>query len=218
MDVVFHVATAAPTASNAQNQALMAAVNIDGTRNVVEACVRGGVPRLVLTSSASVVFNGRDLVDVTEDEPYAARPMDYYTHTKIEGRWRGRSCFFFSCCCRPARWLASPRAAVPPGACVVNECRVSGLSSNISPSIPLTWPPLLSTPGEKLVLAANGSGGLATVALRPSGIFGEYDLLTVPTVVEKARQGKMKYIIGNGKNLMDWTYAGNVAQVGGRPA
>jgi sterol-4alpha-carboxylate 3-dehydrogenase (decarboxylating) len=28
----------------------------------------------------------------------------------------------------------------------------------------------------------------------------------------QARAGKMKYIIGNGKNLMDWTYVGNVAQ------
>ena len=81
------MATAAPTASNAHNHALMAAVNVDGTRNVINACVRGGVPRLVLTSSASVVFSGRDLIDVTEAEPYAARPMDYYTHTKIEGGW-----------------------------------------------------------------------------------------------------------------------------------
>lgn len=35
----------------------------------------------------------------------------------------------------------------------------------------------------------------------------------VPTTVAKAKQGKMKYIIGSGENLMDWTYAGNVAQV-----
>lgn len=32
MDVVFHVATAAPTAANAHNEALMRAVNIDGTQ------------------------------------------------------------------------------------------------------------------------------------------------------------------------------------------
>ena len=65
---------------------------------------------------------------------------------------------------------------------------------------------------EKLVLAANGRGGVATIALRPSGIFGEWDKLFVPTIIEKARQGKMKYILGNGKNRMEWTYAGNVAE------
>ena len=66
--------------------------------------------------------------------------------------------------------------------------------------------------GEKLVLAANGKSGLATVALRPSGIFGEGDPLLVPTIVAKAKQGKMGVIIGSGQNLMDFTYVGNVAQ------
>ncbi len=66
--------------------------------------------------------------------------------------------------------------------------------------------------GETVVLSANGQGGLATVALRPSGIFGEGDPLFVPTLVDKARLGKMKYIIGGGRNVMDFTYVGNVAQ------
>lgn len=62
------------------------------------------------------------------------------------------------------------------------------------------------------MLAANGVKGLATVALRPSGIFGEGDPLLVPTIVAKAKQGKMGNIIGSGANLMDFTYVGNVAQ------
>ena len=66
--------------------------------------------------------------------------------------------------------------------------------------------------GERMVLAATGAGGLATIALRPSGIFGERDPLLVPLTVAKARQGKMKYVIGSGANLMDFTYVGNVAQ------
>lgn len=40
MDVVFHVATAAPTAANAHNEALMRAVNIDGTQ-VRPVCLLG---------------------------------------------------------------------------------------------------------------------------------------------------------------------------------
>jgi sterol-4alpha-carboxylate 3-dehydrogenase (decarboxylating) len=65
--------------------------------------------------------------------------------------------------------------------------------------------------GEKAVLSAN-SASLAVVALRPSGIFGEGDSVMVPTFVKQAKRGKMKYIIGNGKNVWDFTYVGNVAQ------
>ena len=147
--VVIHTATAAPTGANAYNHGLMESVNVDGTRHVIESCWKYGVKALVYTSSASVVFDGKDLVMVNEDVPYASKPLDFYTVTKIEG--------------------------------------------------------------EKLVLAANGKHGLLTCSLRPSGIFGEYDQLTVPTIIAKAKAGKMKYIIGSGENMMDWTYAGNVA-------
>jgi len=34
----------------------------------------------------------------------------------------------------------------------------------------------------------------------------------VPTLVRQAKAGKMKYIIGDGKNRWDLTYVGNVAQ------
>ena len=39
--------------------------------------------KLVLTSSASVVYSGADIKDGTEDLPYAHKPIDYYTETKI---------------------------------------------------------------------------------------------------------------------------------------
>lgn len=45
----------------------------------------------------------------------------------------------------------------------------------------------LQIEGEKLALAANGKGGLVTVALRPSGIFGEGDPVFVPSVVKQVR-------------------------------
>ena len=63
----------------------MSAVNIDGTGHVIAACAEKKVRALVYTSSASVVFDGSDLVGVDESTPYAARPMDYYTGTKLEG-------------------------------------------------------------------------------------------------------------------------------------
>lgn len=62
-----------------------------------------------------------------------------------------------------------------------------------------------------LIRAANGIKGVSTVSLRPSGIFGEGDPLLVPITVDKAKAGKMKFMIGDGTNLMDFTYVGNVA-------
>lgn len=40
--------------------------------------------KLVLTSSASVVFEGTDVKNGGEDLPYAKKPIDYYTQTKIQ--------------------------------------------------------------------------------------------------------------------------------------
>lgn len=66
---------------------------------------------------------------------------------------------------------------------------------------------------EDLVLAANrkNDSNMLTVSLRPSGLFGEGDPTAVKTMVDAAAAGKYKYQIGDGKNLIDWTYAGNAA-------
>lgn len=49
--------------------------------NVLTVCY---VQKLVLTSSASVVFEGTDIKNGREDLPYAKKPIDYYTETKIQ--------------------------------------------------------------------------------------------------------------------------------------
>lgn len=82
MSIVFHCATAAPV-DQGLNQKLMYAVNVAGTTNVINACINAGVSVLVYTSSASVVYEGHDLIGVDESAPYAVRPMDYYTQTKV---------------------------------------------------------------------------------------------------------------------------------------
>lgn len=58
-------------------------MNVCGTQTILEACQECSVRRLVLTSSASVVYDGTDIMNGTEDLPYAANPIDYYTQTKI---------------------------------------------------------------------------------------------------------------------------------------
>lgn len=86
MDVVFHCATMAPNAESTTAKAKAYAVNVTGTENVIRACQIGKVPKLVYTSSASVVFEGKDLNNVDESAPYAAKPLDYYTLTKVSLR------------------------------------------------------------------------------------------------------------------------------------
>lgn len=58
--------------------------NVIGTQNVLNACHDGKVPKLVYTSSPSVVFDGQDLKGVDETTPYASNPQTHYQKTKIE--------------------------------------------------------------------------------------------------------------------------------------
>lgn len=63
---------------------------------------------------------------------------------------------------------------------------------------------------ERLVLAANGKGGLSTVALRPHLIFGPGDPHLVPRLLERARAGRLA-IVGAGENEVSLTYVENAA-------
>lgn len=55
-------------------------VNVEGTRNVIAACLEAGVARLIYTSSPSVVYNGGDLRNVDESAPFCtAAPCAYPT-------------------------------------------------------------------------------------------------------------------------------------------
>jgi sterol-4alpha-carboxylate 3-dehydrogenase (decarboxylating) len=85
----------------------MSSVNVTGTENIIAACVEHKVPKLIYTSTASVVFQGEDLIGVDETAPYASRPMDYYTKTKIEAEKlvlaaSGRGGTLATCALRPS--------------------------------------------------------------------------------------------------------------------
>jgi 2-alkyl-3-oxoalkanoate reductase len=58
--------------------------NVEGTRNVLRACRKLGIPRLVYTSSPSVVFDGRDMQGADESVPYPPRHKAAYPATKAE--------------------------------------------------------------------------------------------------------------------------------------
>ena len=57
-------------------------VNVRGTEAIIAGCRAHGVPRLVFTSSPSVVFGGHDLCGVDESVPYPKRYDSPYARTK----------------------------------------------------------------------------------------------------------------------------------------
>lgn len=117
-------------------------VNVGGTKAVIAACVAARVPRLVYTSSPSVIAREYDLKNVDESISYPESYLSYYPQTKAEA--------------------------------------------------------------EKIVLKANCES-LYTLSLRPHLIWGPGDTNLIPTVLEKAKKGKLMKI-GTGNNLVDFSY------------
>ncbi|KAL5781157.1 hypothetical protein ACOSP7_006186 [Xanthoceras sorbifolium] len=68
----------------------------------------------------------------------------------------------------------------------------------------------LKAQAEALVLYANNIDGLLTCALRPSNVFGPGETQFVPLLVNLAKCGWTKFIIGSGENMSDFTYSENV--------
>jgi 2-alkyl-3-oxoalkanoate reductase len=64
--------------------------------------------------------------------------------------------------------------------------------------------------GEQRAIAANG-GGLLTASLRPHLIFGPRDNHLLPSLIERARQGRVPQV-GDGTNKVDLTYVEDAAR------
>jgi nucleoside-diphosphate-sugar epimerase len=77
--VVYHIAALYREAKHGDE--LYRRVNVDGTRNVLEAAERAGVARVVHCSTVGV--HGDVAVPADEDAPFA--PGDVYQETKLEG-------------------------------------------------------------------------------------------------------------------------------------
>ena len=108
MDVVLHIAGIVPPLSE-KNSEMAKAVNVDGTRNLIEAMKRpvhvGEPMSLVFCSSISVLGRNRDHSRLAAiDEPVA--PSDHYSHHKVECENLIRN--------SGLRWCILRLGAVPP--------------------------------------------------------------------------------------------------------
>lgn len=144
-DLVFHCASLVHTKQNRADDVW--AVNLGGTENVLAACRAAAVPRLVYVSSASVVYEGRDIERGDESLPYTRRSQAAYADSKVAA--------------------------------------------------------------EKAILAANG-GSLAACAVRPHVVFGPGDARLLPAILKRARSGQLKFQVGPGTHLSDFTYVSNL--------
>lgn len=79
-DIVFHVAAKAGIWGSFED---FLSANVTGTRNVLDACRTHGIPRLVYTSSPSVVFDGSDVEGGDESLPYPTEFEAFYPQTKM---------------------------------------------------------------------------------------------------------------------------------------
>ncbi|HMI89223.1 MAG TPA: NAD-dependent epimerase/dehydratase family protein [Polyangiaceae bacterium] len=146
-DVIFHNASIVHTRRSREEDVW--AVNFGGARNVLAGCREHGVARLVYVSSASAVYEGRDIENGDESLPYSRISQAPYADSKIAA--------------------------------------------------------------EKEILQANGKGGLLTCAIRPHVVFGPGDERFLPAILQRAKTGRLKYGVGLGRKLSDFTYASNVA-------
>jgi nucleoside-diphosphate-sugar epimerase len=80
-DVVFHVAA---RLGGWGPRAEYRRTNVTGTENVISACRQHGVPRLVYTSTPSVVHARGDIEGADESLPYATHFESAYPETKAE--------------------------------------------------------------------------------------------------------------------------------------
>lgn len=82
-DVVYHCAA---MVSDWADRATMAAVNVGGTENIINACLKYKTKRLVMVSSLAVLGMGKQ-VNANETAPYVYTG-DNYNYTKIESEKR----------------------------------------------------------------------------------------------------------------------------------
>ncbi|KAF9885826.1 hypothetical protein FE257_012298 [Aspergillus nanangensis] len=89
---------------------------------------------------------------------------------------------------------------------------------NASEDMPILRPPVQKRPyliakadAEDLIRTANRAHGFLTCSLRPCLVFGERDTNSMGKMVAVAQAGRSRYQMGDGKNLYDFVYVGNLA-------
>ncbi|KAI0210714.1 Short-chain dehydrogenase/reductase family 42E member 1 [Lamellibrachia satsuma] len=90
VDCVYHLASFGMSGREQLNTHMIEAVNMTGTDNVIKACRKFHVNRLIYTSTYNVVFGGQKIVNGDESLPYwpLEKHPDHYSRTKAQAEMR----------------------------------------------------------------------------------------------------------------------------------
>ncbi len=159
--------------------------NILGAKNVVAACLKEKVRRLVYTSTQCVANTIESQEGVDESTPYAPKFLGWYQMTKAIAEQVVRAANYVP-------WTPD----YDFGGVDLSERKFHSLSSQF------TFPTEKRDP--------NREDSLMTVALRPHLIWGPRDRHLVPRLLARARAGKLARV-GNGENRLATIYVENCA-------
>ncbi|XP_048762350.2 short-chain dehydrogenase/reductase family 42E member 1-like isoform X2 [Ostrea edulis] len=83
-DCVYHMASYGMSGREQLNTKVIEAVNVGGTQNVIKACLKHKIQRLVYTSTYNVIFGGQEICDGNESLCYLPldKHPDHYSRTK----------------------------------------------------------------------------------------------------------------------------------------
>ncbi|XP_053305352.1 short-chain dehydrogenase/reductase family 42E member 1 [Spea bombifrons] len=81
---VFHTASYGMSGREQLQKSKIEEINVKGTENVIQACIKRGIPRLIYTSTFNVVFGGQVIKNGDESLPYLPLHLhpDNYSRTK----------------------------------------------------------------------------------------------------------------------------------------
>lgn len=125
--LVVHAAAAPASCTDA---AKIEAINLGGTRAVLDAARATGVRALVYTSSATVVFDGEGLTDVDESQPYPRKHADVATETRARAEelvLAASSASLSTCAIRPGVLYGQLDCSLLPGLVAAAYCGASRL-------------------------------------------------------------------------------------------
>ncbi len=88
LDSIIHNASLVHTKHNRVEDVW--AVNLGGAENILHACEVNKIPRLVYVSSASVVYEGKDIRNGDESMPYTTISQAPYADSKLEAEKRSQ--------------------------------------------------------------------------------------------------------------------------------
>tara|TARA_R110001583_G_scaffold112917_3_gene263103 strand:+ start:42210 stop:43292 length:1083 start_codon:yes stop_codon:yes gene_type:complete len=78
-DVIFHVASKAGVWGDKESYFK---ANVEGTENIIQACIAHNIAHLIYTSTPSVTFTGNDEAGIDESTPYASQFLNFYGLSK----------------------------------------------------------------------------------------------------------------------------------------